>query len=132
MEFTVPKFIEREARIAGPLTFKQLLILFITGAICFILYTILPFFTFLVISFILIPVGLALAFLKIGGRSFLVILANAFWFFFSPKIFVWKKKKTPVILKKIEVKKTGRELPLKVVEGSRLKKIKIKIETKTK
>ena len=36
MEFTVPKFIEKEAKIIGPLTFKQFLCLVIPGATVFI------------------------------------------------------------------------------------------------
>jgi len=132
MQFVVPKFIEREARIAGPLTFKQVIIVGIAAAICFILYRTVPFFTFLIASLFLIPASLALAFLKIGGRPLLLIVANAVSFLFSSKIFIWKKRATSVILQKMEIKKGGEELPLKVVERSQLKRLKTKVETKAK
>jgi len=132
MQFVVPKFIEREARIAGPLTFKQLIIILIAVAICFILKQTLPFFTFLIASLLIMPASFALAFLKIGGRPLLLIVANAFKFIFSSKIFIWRKKATSVIIQKMEIKRGGEELPLKVAERSQLKKLKTKIETKPK
>ena len=44
MQFQVPQFIEIEDKIFGPLTFKQFIYLAGGGGLCFLLYTILPFF----------------------------------------------------------------------------------------
>jgi len=139
MRFTVPQFIEYEMKIVGPLTFRQFIFVGIAGAIGFFLYYTLGktnFFLFIVACFILGTVSIALAFLQIGGRSLPTILGNFLRFNLSPKIYLWRKKEMPVIeFKKpttAEVVEDEVELPLKIAEKSRLKKIKTKIETRTK
>ena len=135
MRFTVPKFIEHEPKIVGPLTFKQFTFIGVAGAVCFILYFTVPFFIFLTASLILGGGAIVLAFLKIGGRSLPAILGNFLKFNISPKIYIWKKVESPIrVFKKEEVKKEGmeEELPLKIAEKSQLKKLRTQIETKTK
>lgn len=135
MRFTVPQFIEMEAKIVGFLTFKQFILLFMAGAICFVLRFILPLSFFIIASLIFFGGALALAFLKIGGRSLPVVLGNFLKFKLSPKMFIWKKVETPIqVFKKEEVKEeeTIKETPLKIAEKSQLKKLHTFIETKTK
>lgn len=134
MRFTIPQFIEYEAKIVGPLTFRQFIFVGIAGAICFVLYIIAPFFVFLLSLFILGGGALAFAFFKIGGRSLPAILGNFLKFNLSPKIYIWRKKEALIRVFKKEIKKEEKngELPLKIAERSQLKKIKTKIETKTK
>jgi hypothetical protein len=132
MEFIVPKFIEREARVAGPLTFKQLVIFIITAAIIFVLYKLFPRTIFFIFSILLVLLSLALAFGKMGGRPLLLILANAFRFLFSSKIFIWKKGGKSTLLQKLEIKKEEKELPFNIIKDNRLKRLKTKIETKAK
>ncbi|MCD6402411.1 PrgI family protein [bacterium] len=134
MRFTVPQFIEREAKIVGPLTFKQFIFFSIAGAICFIFYSILPFSIFLIVSIVLGGIAAAFAFLKIGGRPFPTILGNFLKYSFGPKMYIWKKKEVPIKMiekEKIEEEKKE-ELPLKIAEKSQLKKLRTQIETKTK
>jgi hypothetical protein len=135
MRFTVPQFIEHEAKIVGPLTFKQFIFFLLAGAVCFILYFIVPFSIFL-IACILLGVGaIILAFLRIGGRPLPTILGNFLKFSISPKMFIWKKTEAPImVFKKEEIKKeeAEEELPLKIAEKSQLKKLRTKIEIKTK
>lgn len=135
MRFTVPKFIEHEAKIVGPLTFKQFIFIGMAGGICFILYFTVPFSIFLIASLFLGVGAIALAFLKIGGRSLPTILGNFLKFSISPKMFIWRKIEAPIkIFKKGKVKKEAaeEELPLKIAERSQLKKLRTQIETKTK
>ena len=136
-QFTVPKFIEHEAKIVGPLTFKQFIFVGIAGAICFILYFTLGkvnFFLFLLLAIILMVGGFALAFLKSGGRSLPVVLKNFFSFSMSPKIYLWKKKGglPPKIIEKIEeIPKEVKENSVPTMTGkSRLKNLSNEIETK--
>ena len=77
MRFTVPQFIEHEAKIIGPLTFKQFIFIGGAGVICFILYFLTPFFIFFIFSIILIGGGVALGFFKINGKSLPLVLINA-------------------------------------------------------
>ena len=135
MRFTLPQFIEHEAKIVGPLTFRQFIFIGMAGGICFILYFTIPFSIFLIACLILGGGAMALAFLKIGGRSLPTILGNFLKFSVSPKIFIWRKVEAPMkIFKKERVKKeeVEEELPLKIAEKSQLKKLRTQIEIKTK
>ena len=135
MRFIVPKFIEHEAKIVGPLTFNQFIFIGIAGAICFVLYFTVPFSFFTIACFVLGIGAVALAFLKIGGRSLPIILGNFLKFNVSPKIYIWRKNEALIktfkkeVIKKEEEKE---ELPLKIAKNSQLKKLKTQIETKTK
>lgn len=138
MQFTVPQFIEHETKIVGPLTFKQFAYIGGAGTVCFILYFSLGktnFLLFLLLAIILLGGGTALAFLKIGGKPLPSLLANFLKFSASPKIYLWGRKEIPLtIWKEAEVKKEEEkeeELPLKIAKDSKLKKIKIQIDTKT-
>ena len=134
MRFTVPQFIEYEAKVVGPLTFRQFVYIGIAAAICFVLYFSVPFSLFLVACVVLGIGALALAFLKIGGRSLPTILANFLRFNLTPKMYIWRKKEqTIAVFKKVEIKKEEEkeeELPLKIAAKSQLKKLHTKIETK--
>ena len=63
MRFQVPLFIEHEAKVIGPFTFRQFLYLALPGAVAFFSYFLFPFFIFLVIAITLGMLGLALGFL---------------------------------------------------------------------
>ncbi|MCK4355234.1 PrgI family protein [Candidatus Parcubacteria bacterium] len=131
MEFTVPKFIEKEAKIIGPLTFKQFLCLLIPGATVFLAYYTLPLAIAILLAIVLMGGGIALAFLKIGGRSFPVVMKNFVTFYPSVKLYVWKRKAIPPkIIKKEEVKQKKKEIAIspKVTE-SKLKNLSSRIET---
>ncbi len=133
MRFTVPQFIEHEAKIVGPLTFKQFVLLAIAGAICFFIYNIAPFYVFVIASVILGGGALALAFLEVQGRSLPVVLSNLLRFNFAPKMYLWKKSQAPIkVLKKKTViqPEKEQETPLKIAERSQLKKLRAEIETK--
>jgi hypothetical protein len=140
MQFTVPQFIEREAKIVGPLTFKQLIFIAAPGAICFFLYFTLAktnFILFLILAIILLGGGLAFAFVNVGGQPLPFFLINFLKFNISPKIYLWAKKETisPTFkkeeVKKVEEEKKEEKLPLKVTLESKLKKIRNYIETKS-
>jgi hypothetical protein len=131
MEFIVPKFIERELKIIGPMTFKQFAFVGLAGAICFVIYyTYRPLFWPSVI--ILGGGGAALAFIKIGGRPLPIILLNFFKYKVSPSLYIWKRKKIPVYYPPLSVKKKEGESPLEMGGGAELKRLKTQIETKKK
>jgi len=135
MRFTVPQFIEMEAKIVGPLTFRQFIFIGIAGAICFVLYFTFPFSLFLLATIVLGSGAVAFAFLKIGGRGLPTILGNFLKFSLAPKIYLWGKKEVPTEVFKKEMAKAEEkkeELPLKIAEKSQLKKLRTQIETKTK
>ena len=137
MRFTLPQFIEHESKIVGPFTFKQFIYIGIAGAICFVIYYSAPFYAFLIACVFLGSGALALAFVKIGGRSLPVILGNFLKFNLTPKIYIWRKTETPIKVAKKAPKEKRKpeeeeELPLKIAEKSQLKRLGTKIETGTK
>lgn len=136
MQYIVPKFIERESKIVGPLTFKQFIIIAITGGICLFLFFSVPFSVFIMISIILGGISLSLAFLKVDGISLPTILGHFLTFSVSPKIYIWRKKDIapPKIIPKKELEKINiNQKPVstpRIVVNSKLKNLSSKIESR--
>jgi len=137
MQFSVPQFIEYEAKIVGPLTFRQFLFFLVAGIISIILYKILPFSLFLLSALIVFGIAAALAFLRFGAKSLPAVLGNILKFNISPKTYLWRKKEVKMGVpgkqtefKKEREKEGEEELPLKIAQKSLLKKLKSRIETK--
>ena len=138
MRFTVPQFIEHEAKIVGPLTFRQFVFVGVAVAICFVFYFSFPFTTFLMVSMVLIGAALGLAFLKVNGKPLPSLLFDFLKFTIAPKMYVWKKKERQVMVyRKSEIspekpEEEEKEAPTRIVTKSRLKKMQTEIETHTK
>ncbi len=138
MDFTVPQFIEKKAKIVGPLTFRQFIFIGTTGGTCLFLYFVLPLTAFIITSIILVGGGFALAFVKINKTSLPVFIKNFFIFLFKPKIYLWRKKtmlsKVFKKEKKVEEKKikSKEKSVLKIAKGSRLGDLFTSLETKNK
>jgi hypothetical protein len=136
MEVTVPKFIEREPKIIGPLTFKQFLYLLVPGVACFILYFTLGkrnFFQWVLIVILLMGGGVAVGFVKIRGRPVLIFFKNFFSFTVSSKVFIWRRKFLPPKIQKIKpVEKMEEETGLKVVARGSLHKLSTIVDTRKK
>lgn len=136
MEFTVPQFIEKEAKIVGPLTFKQFVYITIAGAACFFLYFYIGkrnFPIFIIIAIILMGGSLALCFLKIKGYTLPMIIKNFFAYSISAKIFLWKRKILPPKIRKVkkfEKAEVEEEAALKMVKKSCLQKLSTQVETR--
>ena len=134
MKFIVPQFIEREAKIIGPLTFKQFLYVGAAGLACFIIYFSFSFDIFLMSCFFLGGIAVAFAFLNIDGIPLSKFIWNFFKYSLSPKVYLWKKGGLggKDIEKKINIKEEEtEEINLSVGGKSSLKNMKTKIETKT-
>ena len=139
MRFVFPQFIEYESKTIGPFTFRQFVFIGIAGFICFILWFILKpisILLFLLAALIIMSIAFAFAFFKVSGKSLLSFLGSVLNFNITPKIYIWKKKETPVMvlreIKKQEEEESEEELPLKIAGKSQLRKLSTDIETKTK
>ena len=96
MQFIVPQFIDRKARIIGALTFKQFIFVGLAGAFCIFIYFLLPWkTTAIVISVFILGVGAALAFIKIGKDPLPVVIKNFFFYTIGPKVYLWNKSFAP-------------------------------------
>ena len=120
MQYQVPQFIEIEDKIFGPLTFKQFLYAGGGAAIGFILWVMLPKFIAIVIGAPIVAFFMAAAFYKVNGRPFLVFVEGTIKYFFSAKLYVWRKieKKTE---KKTESKKAQPQVALPRLSQSKLR-----------
>lgn len=112
------------------MTFKQFAFIALAGAICFVLYYTAPKKIFWLSVFLLGGGGAALAFLKIGGRPLPTILFNFLKFTGAPKLYIWRRKQTPVYFPSVNVRKKIGESPLEMGGGTELKRLKTQIETK--
>jgi hypothetical protein len=92
MRFQVPQFIEIEDKIFGPLTIKQFIYIAGGAGLSFIIYRFLPLF--LVIPLVIVVVGFAFAmsFYQINNKPLIYIVQSAFGYYFSNKLYLWKKK----------------------------------------
>jgi hypothetical protein len=90
-QFQVPQFIEREARLIGPLTIKQTAFLVIGGVILFLLWFMLAKWLFFILAPFLSLFFFLLSFLRINGRPLVEFLFSFFSFFLSAQVFIWQK-----------------------------------------
>lgn len=135
MQFTVPQFIEREAKIVGPLTFRQFAYVGGAAGLGLILYlSDISRSLFFLITAIAGLLGIALAFVKINGKSLPIVLLNLLNYSFGPKIYFWGRKEIAPRLTTIKEKEVAKEdgsTPvLKIAGNSQLKKLSQQIETK--
>jgi len=93
MQFQVPQFIETEDKIVGPMTLRQFLYIGATAGLVFLLFFIVELWLWFVLTLIMAAVGVALAFAKVNGKSFLEIASSAVKFYWRPQTYVWKPKK---------------------------------------
>lgn len=134
MRYRVPKFIEREGKLVGPLTFKQLLYIGGGGLVVFITYYLpIPKTIFWLVAIAAIVVGVSLAFIKPGGRSMFSFAQSLFDFLKASKKLTWKKASTtkvPFSVTKKTKPPKGQKKILQAAPLSKLKKIKSKLDTK--
>ncbi|MCX6764621.1 MAG: PrgI family protein [Candidatus Nealsonbacteria bacterium] len=133
MEFTVPQFIEYEAKVIGPFSFKQFIVVAIAGIVCFAAVLKTPFYIYVPVIIFVGGGSMALVFLKIGGLHPLSVLKNFFFFNLSPKVYIWQKKimapKIVIRQERIKEKKEEDTTP-KIIKKSRLKELATQVETK--
>jgi len=133
MRFQVPQFLERETKIAGFLTFKQLGILGVIGIIFVILYYTVSTSVFVFALIVISGSAFVLIFIRIDGIPVYHLLFRSVGFFFAPKTYIWKKKQliSPIKLveKKLKQEKRGGESALKISPESKLRKLSSRIET---
>ena len=92
MQFKVPQFLDIEDKIFGPFTFREFVYLAGGAGLCFILFRFLPLIIVIPLGIAVIGLSLALAFYQINNKPLIYILQSAFGYFFSSKLYLWKKK----------------------------------------
>ncbi len=102
MQFQVPQFIETEDKIVGPFSLKQFMFLGMTAGICFVLFFLLKTWLWFIFTILIGGGGLALALVKVNGRSLTTIFFSALKFYWKPQTFVWQPK-NPEVKKEEEI-----------------------------
>jgi hypothetical protein len=134
MQYRVPQFTEHEAKILGPLNMRQSFMVGGVLAVCFFLYFMIGqenFFLFLLIAAFLTGAALAVSFAKVEGLSLPAVIKNWMNFNLNPRMFLWKRKQSPVYLSTERIKRDiivkEEKSPLKVKQegkiGELIKKI---------
>lgn len=133
-QFVVPQFLDVEAKIIGPITARQFIIMLATILTEFLIYRI--FLNLLVIIVLGIPVlliGLAFAFGKVNGQPFHYIVINVIQTIRKPARRVWDKTLTDSDLKvylQKDVVAVADKVPFKApLEQSRLSELALVVNT---
>lgn len=91
-QFTVPQFIEREAKILGPVTVRQFILCLVAVGLGFLAYKFSDFELFIVEAIIIVAVFGAFAFVPINGRPFHYFIIGFIQSQKRPHVRVWKKE----------------------------------------
>lgn len=91
MMFSVPQFIDVEDKIAGPLTWKQLLWMIGMGATLLVFYGMFDIALFIIAAVPTVLVFVALAFYRPNGFPLTTFIFYAVLFIFRPKVSVWER-----------------------------------------
>ncbi|MDP3772086.1 MAG: PrgI family protein [bacterium] len=95
-QYQVPQFITVEDKVIGNyLTVKQFL--FIGGGILniIILRNFLAPFLFYPLALLIGAASASLAFVRIGEQPLPTVVKNALYYFFHPRIYIWRKEQLP-------------------------------------
>ncbi|MCD6270519.1 PrgI family protein [bacterium] len=131
MQFTVPKFLERESKIVGFLTFKQMIYLGIVGLIFVFLWFIVSHGLFFVLLGVLGSSAVALFLVKIKGVPLNELLIKYFSFLGKTKVYIWRKKESLTPIKVVKIKKQKEkkeETRLKLAPESKIRKLSSELE----
>jgi len=132
MQFQVPQFTDIEDKIIGPFTLKQFLYLLVAGVILFILFKLLKFIIFIILTGPIIAITLAFAFYRPNNQPFIGLVKNFLGFLKKPDFYVWRKPKiiNPVEEKKIPdiIHKAPAEEKIKTESKERLQEMNWRIQ----
>jgi len=93
MRLKVPRFLDLEDKMIGPLTLKQFLFLIVGGGVSFVIWYLFNLWAFIIISIPIVGFFGSLAFLKVNGRPFLNFVSSILNFVTKPRLYIWKKEK---------------------------------------
>ena len=133
-QFVVPQFLDVEAKIIGPITARQFLIMLGTLILEFIIYRLFLNVIFLVAFGVpVLSLGIAFAFLKVNGQPFHYMVLSVFQTLRRPGRRVWDKSLSDadlkVYLKKEETAVQAEKVVKKPLEQSRLSELSMIVNT---
>ncbi|MEX0869930.1 MAG: PrgI family protein [Candidatus Spechtbacterales bacterium] len=91
-QYPVPQFIDREKRLIGPLTVRQVITIGINAGVLFIFYFLLSFPIFIIVAVITTSASIVLAFIKINGRPLPNVIFSVLEYHLQPKTYIWGRE----------------------------------------
>ncbi len=133
-QFVVPQFLDVEAKIIGPITARQFLIMLGTLLLEFLIYRlVLNLFFVLALGVPLLALGVAFAFAKVNGQPFHYMVLSVFQTLRRPSKRVWDKTLSDadlrVYLKPEEVVAAPDKIVKQPLERSRLSELSMIVNT---
>jgi hypothetical protein len=92
MQFQVPQYYEVKERIVGPLTLQQFFYIAAACALSFFFFFAFEFWLWFIVSVFLVGFAAALALVEINGQSLTKILFSAFFYYWRPRIYLWRRE----------------------------------------
>lgn len=131
MRFEVPQFIEVEAKIFGPLTWKQFVYLAGGGGLIVVLYLTTSFLITVLVGLPFAILAVSLAFHKINNRPLSIFLESAVNYFLKGKLYLWKKNEQQTISQKSpELHKESTDTPVLETNKNSIASLARDLETK--
>lgn len=121
--FTVPQFIDVEDKLVGPFSFIQFLYILGGVGFSFLLWRLLPNFIAIILIVPIAALSIALAFVKINNRPFIITFISAIKYYINGKIFLWKKAKKAPTAREVSPTSVQSELTTQKVSGKKLSDI---------
>lgn len=112
MMFNVPQFVDVEDKIAGPLTWKQLLWMIGMGAVLLVVLNTFDTALAVIVSIPIVLLFVALAFYKPNGFPLTTFIFHAIMYVFRPKIAVWERPVNKMPTQKKEEKTVVPSAPI--------------------
>lgn len=130
-QFVVPQFIDVEAKIIGPITARQFLILLGATLVIALSFRIFDFTLFLTVSIPVFIIAVVFSFVKVNGRPFHFFVLNIIQTGRRPRLRVWNHKAMMVEQEeKVEVIKPDYVVTEKRAYGqSRLAELSLVVDT---
>lgn len=91
MQFNIPQFIDKEDKIVGPLTAKQLGWLAGAGVVMLVIWSSVDQVTFFIAAVPIVAVFSALAFFRPNGQSLISFILSSIYYVVRPKLYVWDR-----------------------------------------
>src|SRR5665647_3789039 len=115
MLFNIPQFIDKEDKLVGPLTARQLGWLIGGAVVAFVFWTFLDKTVFIFVAIVIAAIACALAFYQPNGQPLVNFVLSSFSFLSSPKMYIWKRVAEKEEAKKAVHAKTEIAIPKKAI-----------------
>lgn len=123
MMFSVPQFIDVEDKIAGPLTWRQLLWMIGMGAVLLVAFNTFDTSLAIIVAIPTVLIFVAFAFYRPNGFPLTTFVFYVILFLFRPKISVWERPTHKSSVPKAPEKKAATDTGAKRIDQEKLREL---------